>query len=49
MCVTTCIGRATFFGDLDDPTSLVAELAASTNVTRLKEELGTEPKVFYLL
>ena len=49
MCVTTCIGRATFFGDLNDETSLVAELAASTNMMRLKEELGTEPKVFYLL
>jgi Fe-S-cluster-containing dehydrogenase component len=49
MCVTTCIGRATFFGDLNDETSLVAELAASTNMMRLKEELGTEPKVFYLI
>ena len=49
MCVTTCIGRATFFGDLNDETSLVAELAASANMMRLKEELGTEPKVFYLL
>jgi molybdopterin-containing oxidoreductase family iron-sulfur binding subunit len=49
MCVTTCIGRATFFGDLDDPESLVAELAASPNAVRLKEELGTEPKVYYLL
>ncbi len=49
MCVTTCIGRATFFGDLNDPASLVSELAASPNVTRLKEELGTDPKVFYLL
>ncbi len=49
MCVTTCIGRATFFGDLDDPTALVSELTASPSVTRLKEELGTEPKVFYLL
>ncbi len=49
MCVTTCIGRATFFGDLNDGSSLVAQLAASANMTRLKEELGTEPKVFYLL
>ena len=49
MCVSTCIGRATFFGDLNDSTALISELAASTNVTRLKEELGTEPKVFYLL
>lgn len=49
MCVTTCIGRATFFGDLNDPDALVTELAADASVMRLKEELGTEPKVFYLL
>lgn len=49
MCVSTCIGRATFFGDLNDSNALVSELAASSSVTRLKEELGTEPKVYYLL
>ncbi len=49
MCATTCLGRATFFGDLNDPDSLVSELAARNNVTRLKEELGTEPKVYYLI
>ncbi|MEW5986860.1 MAG: 4Fe-4S dicluster domain-containing protein [Chloroflexota bacterium] len=47
-CVTTCIGRATYFGDANDPDSLVTELIASPNVTRLKEELGTEPRVYYL-
>jgi molybdopterin-containing oxidoreductase family iron-sulfur binding subunit len=47
-CVTTCIGRATFFGDANDPQSLVSALIASPNVTRLKEELGTEPRVYYL-
>ena len=48
-CVTTCIGRATYFGDLNDPDSLVSRMAAQPNVMRLKEELGTDPKVFYLL
>jgi Fe-S-cluster-containing dehydrogenase component len=48
-CVTTCIGRATYFGDANDPDSLVAELIASPNVMRLKEELGTEPRVYYLV
>jgi Fe-S-cluster-containing dehydrogenase component len=47
-CVTTCIGRATFFGDANDPESLVSELIARPNVMRLKEELGTEPRVYYL-
>ncbi|NCP87769.1 MAG: (4Fe-4S)-binding protein [Anaerolineae bacterium CG_4_9_14_3_um_filter_57_17] len=48
-CVTTCIGRATYFGDANDPDSLVSELSASPNMMRLKEEMGTEPKVYYLV
>ena len=48
-CVTTCIGYATYFGDSNDPESLVSELIAKPNATRLKEELGTKPKVYYLV
>ncbi len=48
-CVTTCVGHATYFGDLADAHSAVSELAASPNVMQLKEELGTRPRVFYLL
>jgi molybdopterin-containing oxidoreductase family iron-sulfur binding subunit len=48
-CTTTCIGRATLFGDANDPDSVVAEVIASPNVMRLKEELGTEPRVYYLV
>lgn len=48
-CTTSCIGVATYFGDLNDPDSLVAELAGSPNAVVLKEELGTRPKVFYLM
>lgn len=48
-CVTSCIGRATYFGDLNDPKSLVSEMAASANAVRLKDELNTRPKVFYLV
>ena len=47
-CVTTCIGRATLFGDANDPDSLVAEMIARPNVMRLREELGTKPRVYYL-
>ncbi len=47
-CVTTCIGGATYFGDYNDETSLVRELIGTERVMRLKEELGTEPKVYYL-
>lgn len=48
-CVNTCIGRATFFGDATDPSSLVAELIKQPNVMRLKEEKGTNPRVYYLV
>jgi molybdopterin-containing oxidoreductase family iron-sulfur binding subunit len=48
-CVTTCVGGATYFGDRADPDSLVSELIHRPNVSRLKEELGTKPKVYYLL
>lgn len=47
-CTTTCVGRATYFGDANDPDSLVADLIASPNVMRLKEELRTQPRVYYL-
>lgn len=47
-CVETCTGRARYFGDLDDPTSLVSQLAKSTRAFRLEEELGTQPKMIYL-
>ena len=48
-CVTTCIGRATYFGDANNPESLVAELVVKSNVMRLKEELGTNPSTYYLI
>lgn len=47
-CVEACPTRAMTFGDLDDPQSEVARLAASPRAFRLMEELGTEPKVYYL-
>jgi len=47
-CVETCTGHARYFGDLDDPNSLVSKLSHSTRAFRMFEELGTRPKVFYL-
>ena len=47
-CVETCIGDARFFGDFNDPNSTVSKLAASPRAFRLKEELGTQPRVVYL-
>lgn len=48
-CTTTCIGRATFFGDSNDPDSLVTELITRNNVQTLLPHKGTEPRVFYIV
>jgi len=47
-CVTTCLGRAMYFGDRNDPGSLVNELRAGRQVLRMKEDAGTEPRVYYV-
>ncbi len=47
-CVQTCPAEAMTFGDLDDPHSDAAALAASPRAFRWMEELGTKPKVIYL-
>jgi molybdopterin-containing oxidoreductase family iron-sulfur binding subunit len=48
-CAESCPTRAIMFGDLDDPESEVARLSKSVRAFRLLSELGTEPKVTYLL
>ncbi|WP_322797461.1 4Fe-4S dicluster domain-containing protein [Tepidiforma sp.] len=48
-CAKTCTGKAIHFGDLNDPTSEVSLLLKERQAIRLKEELGTEPNVYYLL
>ena len=47
-CVQTCTGRARYFGDLDDPESLVSQLRKSPRAFVLLEEAGTYPGTFYL-
>jgi len=47
-CVETCPSEALYFGDLEDPQSRVHKLSRSPRAFRLMEELGTEPKVYYL-
>lgn len=47
-CAENCPAKAIVFGDLDDPASRVSELAHGPRAFRLQEDLGTEPKVFYL-
>lgn len=47
-CTQTCTGAAIKFGDLDDPKSEVFRLSKDKRAFRLLEELGTEPRVYYL-
>ena len=47
-CVETCLCSALIFGDLDDPNSEVRQVLSSRVHFRLKEELGTQPSVYYL-
>lgn len=47
-CVRECVGKARYFGDLNDPNSEVVELLEKNSHKRLAEQVGTEPKVYYI-
>jgi phenylacetyl-CoA:acceptor oxidoreductase subunit 1 len=47
-CVVACPVGARTFGDLNDPESPVSKILANNNHYRLREDLGTEPRVYYL-
>jgi phenylacetyl-CoA:acceptor oxidoreductase subunit 1 len=47
-CVVACPVGARFFGDLNDPDSSVSQLLADHPSYRLREDLGTAPRVYYL-
>jgi phenylacetyl-CoA:acceptor oxidoreductase subunit 1 len=47
-CVVACPTGARVFGDLADPESNVSQLLATRPSFRLREDLGTGPRVFYL-
>ena len=47
-CAQVCPAHAISFGDLDDPGSSVSKLRGDYRKFTLQEELGTQPKVFYL-
>jgi Fe-S-cluster-containing dehydrogenase component len=47
-CVVACPVGARTFGDLNDPESAVSKLLASNSSYRLREDLGTAPRVYYL-
>ena len=43
-----CMGRARYWGDLDDPESEVSKAIEGRNYYKLRESVGTGPHVFYL-
>jgi Fe-S-cluster-containing dehydrogenase component/formate-dependent nitrite reductase membrane component NrfD len=47
-CVIVCPERAIIAGDLDDPRTEIARLAAREQVEVRKPEQGTRPKVYYI-
>ncbi len=47
-CAESCPADAIHFGDLEDRESHVRELAESSRARRIMDDLGTEPKVYYL-
>ena len=50
-CVAACkrVGaNALTIGNIDDPASRVSRLIARTSPKRIREDLGTEPKVYYI-
>ncbi len=47
-CVSACRHGALWFGDANDPSSLVARLLSVKNTVRVRPELGTEPSLRYI-
>lgn len=48
-CQATCPTKVRTFGDLDDPSSDIAQLLMKREYKQIKDHLGTNPKLFYLL
>jgi molybdopterin-containing oxidoreductase family iron-sulfur binding subunit len=47
-CVTTCVGRAMYFGDASNPDTLVSRLMKAWRVSRMHADAGVGPRVFYV-
>lgn len=47
-CVEACPADARVFGDMNDPNSKVRRLLGKFRPFRLREQIGTEPHVFYI-
>lgn len=47
-CITSCVGRAGYFGDENDPESLVAQVKKANRIQILEPAAGTAPRVYYV-
>ena len=47
-CTAACPEGALVFGNLDDPESTISRAIAENSVKRIREDWGTEPKVYYI-
>ena len=47
-CVVACPTKARVFGDLNDPESPASKALANHSAYRLREDLGTDTRVYYL-
>jgi len=47
-CVNICPVNARFFGNLNDPDSPISRVLAANPTLRLREDLGTDPAVYYI-
>ena len=47
-CVNICPVEARIFGDLNDPDSQISQTIKNNPTFRLREDLGTEPNVYYI-
>jgi molybdopterin-containing oxidoreductase family iron-sulfur binding subunit len=47
-CVRACTGNARIFGDLSNPFSQISDVVRSEGLYRLREDLDTHPRVYYI-
>ncbi|MCL1798247.1 MAG: 4Fe-4S dicluster domain-containing protein [Eggerthellaceae bacterium] len=48
-CMELCLGRARYWGDLDDPNSEISQYIQGKTTMKLKEDQGTEPSTIYII
>jgi len=47
-CVRNCVGKARYFGDLNDPNSEVSKMVASLKTFKWHPEYGTKPRTLFI-